>query len=296
MVSQMDVMNAHRAARPAHPWHLTRKVLLLLVLVVGLAFGLVVLEERGHPAPLLLFNILADVSMGVIMGFGSRILFRRHHWTVRALVAAALSIVGLSLLGSLTGFESGIGPLRPGFVSVGWLPPAAIALRVPVLPAKSLTDAADAAHMLIAMSVSWVALRAWSGSRRRRPSAWAPDAGPVSFAATPGISRVARIAAAAPAPRSTSARKAGSMVRAQRIKRTTAAGGRFKVGGTRRKLFHRRPAVQLATYEEHRCPYCLQDINPDDVRGSVECPICHTLHHKDCWDITGTCQVPHLNG
>jgi len=28
----------------------------------------------------------------------------------------------------------------------------------------------------------------------------------------------------------------------------------------------------------------------------VECPICHTMHHKDCWDITGTCQVPHLNG
>jgi uncharacterized Zn-finger protein len=54
--------------------------------------------------------------------------------------------------------------------------------------------------------------------------------------------------------------------------------------------------VQIAAFEEHRCPYCLQDIKRDDIRGSVECPICHTLHHKDCWDITGTCQVPHLNG
>ena len=39
-----------------------------------------------------------------------------------------------------------------------------------------------------------------------------------------------------------------------------------------------------------------RDIKRNDIRGSVECPICHTLHHKDCWDITGTCQVPHLNG
>jgi hypothetical protein len=27
----------------------------------------------------------------------------------------------------------------------------------------------------------------------------------------------------------------------------------------------------------------------------VECDVCHALHHKDCWDITGFCQVPHLN-
>jgi hypothetical protein len=27
----------------------------------------------------------------------------------------------------------------------------------------------------------------------------------------------------------------------------------------------------------------------------VECEVCHTLHHKDCWDVTGICQVPHLN-
>jgi hypothetical protein len=26
----------------------------------------------------------------------------------------------------------------------------------------------------------------------------------------------------------------------------------------------------------------------------VECEICHTLHHADCWAITGACQVPHF--
>jgi hypothetical protein len=27
----------------------------------------------------------------------------------------------------------------------------------------------------------------------------------------------------------------------------------------------------------------------------VECKICHTLHHADCWAVTGACQIPHLN-
>jgi hypothetical protein len=36
-------------------------------------------------------------------------------------------------------------------------------------------------------------------------------------------------------------------------------------------------------------------VKRNDPRGVVECEVCHTLHHKDCWDITGACQVPHLN-
>jgi len=51
--------------------------------------------------------------------------------------------------------------------------------------------------------------------------------------------------------------------------------------------------IQLSGQVEHRCPYCLEIVDPDDPRGVVECPICHTLHHADCWAITGTCQVPH---
>jgi ribosomal protein L37AE/L43A len=57
----------------------------------------------------------------------------------------------------------------------------------------------------------------------------------------------------------------------------------------------RKARVQLALLEEHRCPYCLETVTRNDPRGVMECNICHTLHHKDCWDITGTCQVPHLN-
>jgi hypothetical protein len=55
-----------------------------------------------------------------------------------------------------------------------------------------------------------------------------------------------------------------------------------------------KPQLQLSEEEEHRCPYCLELIDIDDPRGIVECKICHTLHHADCWSITGACQVPHF--
>jgi ribosomal protein L37AE/L43A len=57
-----------------------------------------------------------------------------------------------------------------------------------------------------------------------------------------------------------------------------------------RKMPH---SVRLTGKEEMKCPYCLQPINPRDKNGIVVCPICHSAHHKECWDITGSCQVPH---
>ena len=92
-------MGAHRV-HSDNRWHLTSKVIVLLVLVLALVLGLEVLQERGNPAPLLLFNILADVTIGLVMGLGSRALFRRRAWPIKALIAAALSIVGLAFLGT----------------------------------------------------------------------------------------------------------------------------------------------------------------------------------------------------
>jgi hypothetical protein len=51
--------------------------------------------------------------------------------------------------------------------------------------------------------------------------------------------------------------------------------------------------VTLAAFEEHRCPYCLQEVKVNDPRGVKICKVCGAWHHKDCWDITGHCQVPH---
>lgn len=54
--------------------------------------------------------------------------------------------------------------------------------------------------------------------------------------------------------------------------------------------------VRLVGDEDFRCPFCLETVAEDDPRGIVECQICHTRHHADCWEITGACQVPHYNG
>lgn len=53
--------------------------------------------------------------------------------------------------------------------------------------------------------------------------------------------------------------------------------------------------VNLKGTEEHRCPFCLEAVIFDDPRGVEICPECHSHHHADCWEITGTCQVPHYH-
>ena len=54
-----------------------------------------------------------------------------------------------------------------------------------------------------------------------------------------------------------------------------------------------KPKISLVGMEEHRCPFCLEEVDPQDPAGVMICPVCHSYHHKSCWDITGTCQVPH---
>lgn len=55
----------------------------------------------------------------------------------------------------------------------------------------------------------------------------------------------------------------------------------------------RQHLVRLKAVEEHRCPFCLEEVKKNDPRGIKICPVCNTYHHADCWAVTGTCQVPH---
>jgi ribosomal protein L37AE/L43A len=77
-----------------------------------------------------------------------------------------------------------------------------------------------------------------------------------------------------------------------RVKKTTPTITKPRV----RKLRRRRPKLQLNAQVEHRCPYCLEIVETKDPRGIKVCPICHAVHHADCWAVTGMCQVPHHNG
>lgn len=59
------------------------------------------------------------------------------------------------------------------------------------------------------------------------------------------------------------------------------------------KTRSRKKNVKLMGTEEHRCPYCLEEVKKNDPRGIVICPDCGTWHHRDCWEITGSCQIAH---
>lgn len=60
-----------------------------------------------------------------------------------------------------------------------------------------------------------------------------------------------------------------------------------------RKVHKKDENVKLVGTEDHRCPYCLEEVHQNDPRGIVICPDCGTWHHRDCWEITGSCQIAH---
>jgi hypothetical protein len=68
-----------------------------------------------------------------------------------------------------------------------------------------------------------------------------------------------------------------------------------KLNPSRRTAMKLGQPIRLIGLEEHRCPFCLELVEESDPAGVVICPICHAYHHKSCWDITGTCQVPHIH-
>lgn len=294
-------MSLYNSDQTSERWHLMRKVMLLFLLVVALALGLVILFRRTSNFPLLLFNVLADASLGLIVGLGSRFVLRRRNWFIQGVASAALSVIGLAVLGYFTAWKSGIGPLQIGLVKVHWLDWAHVALRLPLQFGRSQMDLLDLAHIVIAMDTSWVALRAWKRSPRAvgQPAMYSPHVGgqvrsrPARAAVVPNASfPKIRVPGSNAGPR-IKKRKSGRSL----ISRPAAPAALRPARSTSRRWnpLRHKPEVQLAVYEEHRCPYCLEVVKRNDPRGVVECEVCHSLHHKDCWDITGTCQVPHLN-
>jgi hypothetical protein len=90
------------------------------------------------------------------------------------------------------------------------------------------------------------------------------------------------------APRSSSGRSQGGV----RVPHRSAASIRAAAIG--RRQAGSANGVSLGGDIVDVCPYCLEEVTPDDPRGVVVCEICGTPHHADCWAITGKCEVPHL--
>jgi len=277
MALRTAVMNpAEISPRFRKPRHLFRKLVLLLLLTAAYALGLVLLFINTAWFPLVLFSYMADGTLGVVAGFGTRLLLSKRHWLIRSITTTLLPVTGLVILGYFTDWKVGIDviALSQGFVS--W---------------------EDLIHLVVSITASWAALWAWY-----RPSSLEMENSTYVDPVRSTVNQSNRIRL----PRSWTLRPrlrlnsrahshSGNGSRppvSARLKIITRQPPRPKRSA---RSMLRRPHVHLAVVEEHRCPYCLEPVKRTDPGGVKECEVCHTLHHADCWAITGVCQVPHLN-
>lgn len=258
--------------------HLFSKLVFLFLMDAAIAVGLLYLFRFRPYLPGWFQNWYAVVSLAVIAGFGARWVLKRHNWFVRFLAAMSAFIGGVFLLGFLSNWKYGIGPLEiwPDQVDLDGLIQLGVGLYIFLLTALAWKRPPQMVEQPI-YSPSAEAIM---------PSQPQP--------LSEGTGRSSVLDLFKPKPRRT------VKVRRTRGARTgtgikSPARAATPARSNRRSPFRRRAKVRLAIVETHRCPYCLEPVSRVDPRGVVECDVCHTLHHKDCWDVTGVCQIPHLN-
>ena len=262
--------------RVRKPGHLMRKLFLLILLTSAYALGLAMLHAKVSWFPLILFSYFANGTVSVVSGFGTRLLLSKRNWFIRTITATLLPLIGLAILGYFSDWEIGVDviALSGGYVSQQ-----------------------DLIHLALGITASWAALWAWyrPAARDEEPSTIDEPVHPVVI----------------PEPRRNRPPRSWSLQPRLRI---GIGAGTHSGNGSRpsvrprlrlvtrqpaqpnhRNLLAHRPHVQLALVEEHRCPYCLETVSRTDPGGVKECDVCHSLHHADCWAITGMCQVPHIN-
>ena len=282
--STMNMSYSDQSPEPERErYNLPRKLVILLLLVAASSLWLYILfHERRIGYGETIQQIAAGIVIAIVAGLGAQLILSQRDGLFRFVSAMAADVAGIYLLGLISDGRYGISKF-------GWLPQSmdyqglnligigfliillmsllfrrtkVIVIPEPMQVASPLEESDDSPFVQVEPSNSI------SISNPVRPRvSWS------RILTTPLIQT----------------RSNGH--RAGRIKPMKAA----PVIAPKRHRRSRRARVQLALVEEHRCPYCLETVTRNDPRGLVECTICHTLHHKDCWDITGTCQVPHLN-
>jgi hypothetical protein len=294
-------------------------LVLLLLLVAAAAFGIVFLFPRETDFPVLLSTFFADASLGLIAGFGSRIVLGNRGSISRLIAAIMVTVTGMILLGSLTDWNFGLGPVEidPQVVNQvrHFSLDSNLANQIGSMKIDTQTildlrglDWADLAHLVISITLAVMSLQAWAEittqivevaplsepepaakpSRRRKRAASSSTAQPRIQLPGGWIPQLGGTGRLRPRSRSRNGSRSPVLKEAKDFEKVARPKRR---GASRRKAH-----IQFALVEEHRCPYCLDAVTHNDPRGVKECEVCHTLHHADCWSITGgTCQVPHLN-
>jgi len=320
-MSPMSPVDASTTVR--EPGGLLRKLVLLLLLITAATVWIVILFRHQTNFPLLLSTFFADTSLGLIAGFGSRLALHQRGRLIQFLIAIAAAVIGMVMIGCLTKWVLGIGPIELEPKTLDQIRHIRFD-RNPVDQIRSMKidsrglfdfhkmDWADPLHLAISLVMTGLSLQAW----RRPVSILQPVEVDVAPLPAPPPTRAIRSkrgrrgsasssgGARVELPGSWSTRlrpdpQPRPRTRSNNGSRSTVLKEPKKVKDQvvrpKRRRSRRKPHIQFALVEEHRCPYCLDSVTHNDARGVKECEVCHTLHHADCWTITGTCQVPHLN-
>jgi len=234
---------------------IARKLILLILLMIVTALAMVLLLLHLRISSPLLQQLLSATGMGLIAGLSTRWVLHKQAVFLRIVSVLAFLIGSLELLGWFTGWQVGLGPLKFGVHFEDWY---------------------KLGQLLLGIGVALLALVAWA---LPAPTSIRPMSG----------SRSVTHSARTRQP----SKKRPRQALQPRVQPGPAKLAEPSVKPKRKRIFRRKPRLQLSNEVEHRCPYCLELIVPHDPRGTVECKICRTLHHADCWAITGACQVPH---
>jgi hypothetical protein len=271
-----------------------QKLVVSLLFVVGIASFMALFETYQKNISLFWMTVLAVLSIGLASGAVSRIAFYQWSGFTRFFATLLVLPFGLFALGLFTSWQIGIGPLTP------WV--------------KGIIPRDELIQLAVAFLVALIGLEAWwdprpkenrrniraSSSRKRKKQAPPPLAAASIQVVEPRSSQTHTQENVIFLPNRNSRPK---IIKADRVRsRSNSAVDKviFKHAAQptlsrRKRVNNRKPMLQISTFEEHRCPFCLEDVKRNDPRGVKECEICHSLHHADCWAITGMCQVPHLN-
>jgi ribosomal protein L37AE/L43A len=254
-----------------------RRLLGCMVFVLGIAVFMALFHRYQVNLDSFWMNAFSILMIGVAVGATPRASFYDWSWIVQFLTLLILLPFGLFALGFFTNWQIGIGPWNP------WL------------------QGRFAQDQLIQLGVSFliatITLEAWRGkesvntlNERRLVRSREPEAMPI--VAQP--SRSSRTSNGRSSP------KLQPFLRFMKPK-SRIKNNSFRPAQTRsshfgfKQLFKHKPNIQVSLYEAHRCPYCLDEVKQNDPRGVKRCEVCNTLHHADCWEVAGACQVPHLN-
>jgi len=279
----------------------------------------------GGSADLLVVDLEVTALLGLAAGLGSRLILRKRTLLLQIAAASTGVLQSLLIAGYLTSGKTGIVPeigagRAPDMIRLGigfflaWLSVAAFRRRRTMVQRKAGVEGTVIQPSNTAVQTGptqpqkgWVRTRiaAVKKNMNSRTAYLRKNRTTVRKPFT-SVKTKGRSSSGSGRSKTGSARK----VRTARKAKTTAAAVRTKSASRAKKPLTivksrqngaakkrsgnvLREQISLNGLEEHRCPYCLDIVEKKDPRGVKICPICHTWHHADCWDVTGTCQIPH---